>query len=87
MATDHLEDPGYASLTPDDVLDRVDDPRLSWNEDGMVGVALHLVSAVAVAGRLGLTAIGTDPADAERRFEDARSVIEELAGPPAERPA
>ncbi len=48
----------------------------------MVGVALHLVSAVAVAGRLGLTAIGTDPADAERRFEDARSVIDELAGPP-----
>jgi hypothetical protein len=87
VATDHLEDPRYASLTPDDVLDRVGDPRLSWNEDSMVGVALHLVSAVAVAGRLGLTAIGTDPADANRRFEDARSVIEELAGPPVERPA
>jgi hypothetical protein len=50
----------------------------------MVGVALHLVSAVAVAGRLGLTAIGTDRADAERRFEDARAVIDELAGPPEE---
>ena len=81
VATDHLERPSYASLTPDDVLDRVSDPRLSWNEDSMVGVALHLVSAVAVAGRLGLTAIGTDPADAERRFEGARSVIDELAGP------
>ncbi|HKY46947.1 MAG TPA: hypothetical protein VJQ79_03085 [Acidimicrobiia bacterium] len=88
VATDHLERPGYASLTPDDVLDRVSDPRLAWNEDDMVGVALHLVSAVAVAGRLGLTAIGTDRADAERRFEDARAVIDELAGPPepTERP-
>jgi hypothetical protein len=86
VATDHLEDPRYASLTPDDVLDRVGDPRLSWNEDNMVGVALHLVSAVAVAGRLGLTAIGTSPADADRRFEDARNVIDELAGPPAQRP-
>ncbi len=64
------------------MLDRVSDPRLAWNEDDMVGVALHLVSAVAVAGRLGLTAIGTDRADAERRFEDARAVIDELAGPP-----
>ena len=82
VATDHLERPGYASLTPDDVLDRVGDPRLSWDDGGMVGVALHLVSAVAVAGRLGLTAIGTSPADAERRFEDARNVIDELAGPP-----
>jgi hypothetical protein len=81
VATDHLERSGYATLTPDDILDRVTDPRLSWNEEKMVGVALHLVSAVAVAGRLGLTAIGTDPADAERRFEDARSVIDELAGP------
>jgi hypothetical protein len=81
VATDHLERPAYASLTPDDVLDRVGDPRLAWNEDQMVGVALHLVSAVAVAGRLGLTAIGTDRADAERRFEDARTVIDELAGP------
>jgi hypothetical protein len=82
VATDHLEGPRYASLTPDDVLDRVGDPRLSWNEEGMVGVALHLVSAVAVAGRLGLTAIGTSPADSDRRFEDARSVIDELAGTP-----
>ena len=68
MATDHLEDDSYRQFTPDDVLDRVGDPRLSWNEDSMVGVALHLVSAVAVAGRLGLTAIGTSLADAESRF-------------------
>jgi hypothetical protein len=79
LATDHLEDPSYRTLTPDDILDRVGDPRLSWNEEQMVGVALHLVSAVAVAGRLGMTAIGTDPADAQRRFDDAQRVVDELA--------
>jgi hypothetical protein len=48
----------------------------------MVGVALHLVSAVAVAGRLGLTAIGADPADAERRFEGARPPAPEWGSRP-----
>jgi hypothetical protein len=79
VATDHLETPGYEALTPDDILDRVEDPRLAWDGGQMVGVALHLVSAVAVAGRLGLTAIGTSPADAQRRFDDAQRVIDELA--------
>jgi hypothetical protein len=78
VATDHLENPGYEALTPDDILDRVEDPRLTWDGDQLVGVALHLVSAVAVAGRLGLTAIGVSPADAQRRFDDAQRVIDEL---------
>ncbi|MGQ0848504.1 MAG: peptide ligase PGM1-related protein [Actinomycetota bacterium] len=78
VATDHLESPAYHQLTPDDVLDRIEDQRLGWDADSMVGVALHLVSAVAVAGRLGLTAIGRDPSDAEQRFNHARELIEDL---------
>jgi hypothetical protein len=79
VATDHLESPGYAALTPDDVLDGVGDERLSWDPDRLVGVALHLVSAVAVAGRLGLTAVGSEPADAQRRFVAAQTVVNDLA--------
>lgn len=82
VATDHLESPTYSALTPDDILDRVEDQRLAWDPERMVGVALHLVSAVAVAGRLGLTAIGTDPADAQKRFDAAQRVVDELADPP-----
>ena len=81
VATDHLESPAYTALTPDDVLDGVRDERLSWDPDRLVGVALHLVSAVAVAGRLGLTAVGTDPGDAHRRFLDAEKVIHDLTDP------
>ena len=51
---------------------RVEDPRLHWSEETKTGVALHLVSAVAVAGRLGVTAVGTSPEDAERRFQSGR---------------
>jgi hypothetical protein len=81
IATDHLEAPGYSALTPDDILDRVDDDRLSWDPDRLQGVALHLVSAVAVAGRLGLTAVGSDPDDAERRYRAAQGLVNDLAGP------
>jgi hypothetical protein len=79
LATDHLEAPGFTALTPDDILDRVDDERLNWDPDRLQGVALHLVSAVAVAGRLGLTAVGSDPEDAERRYRAAEGLISHLA--------
>lgn len=80
VATDHLEDGSYRTLTTDDVLDRTNDDRLSWNEETKTGVALHLVSAVAVAGRLGITAVGTSAEDADHRYQRASQVITELAG-------
>ena len=79
VATDHLEDESYRTLTTDDVLDRTADQRLSWSEETKTGVALHLVSAVAVAGRLGITAVGTTSEDADRRYQSAGQVIAELA--------
>ena len=51
---------------------------MSWSEETKTGVVLHLVSAVAVAGRLGMTAIGTSPADADRRFGEAEAVMGDL---------
>ena len=80
VATDHLEDHSYRTLTTDDVLDRIDDDRLSWSEETKTGIALHLVSAVAVAGRLGVTAVGISSEDAAFRFQSAGRVIAELAG-------
>jgi hypothetical protein len=79
VATDHLEDDSYRKLTTDDVLDRTGDDRLTWSEETKTGVALHLVSAVAVAGRLGITAVGTSAEDADRRYQSASQVISELA--------
>ena len=57
-ATDHLDNPAYTSLTPDDLLDIVEDRELGWDSERETGVVLHMVSALAVAGRIGLTAIG-----------------------------
>ena len=66
MATDHLDAPAYQSLTPDDLLDVVAERGLGWDAEREVGVVLHMVSALAVAGRIGLTAIGDTPSEAQR---------------------
>jgi PGM1 C-terminal domain len=74
VATDHLEVPELRSLTPDDVLDLIDRDGLGWDNEKQTGAVLHLVSGVAVAGRVGVTAIGNSAAEASAafdRFEEA----------------
>ena len=80
LATDHLDSPAYQSLTPDDLLDLVSARDLRWNAERETGIVLHLVSALAVAGRVGLTAIGDTPEDARRLFEAFRSELDAAAG-------
>jgi hypothetical protein len=57
MATDHLEHPTFSRLTPDDLLDLAATPPLKWDATSLTGPAFHLVSAIAVAGLAGVTAI------------------------------
>ena len=58
VATDHLAGDRYATLTPDDLLDVAERRTLGWDSETDTGIALHLVSALAAAGWVGLTAIG-----------------------------
>ncbi|HVF20099.1 MAG TPA: peptide ligase PGM1-related protein [Mycobacteriales bacterium] len=82
VASDHLEREEYRRLTPDDVLDVVGASGISWDDDRQVGVALHMVSAVAVAGRLGATAIGDSPEHAQELYDSLVRVLDEAAGVP-----
>ena len=65
VATDHLERPEYARLIPDDLLDVVAERDIGWDREREVGAVLHMVSALAVAGMVGVTAIGNTPAEAQ----------------------
>ena len=80
VATDHLDDPTYRSLTPDDLLDVVDERDLGWDSDREEGVVLHMVSALAVAGRIGLTAIGDTLRDARRHYYALQAAVDAAAG-------
>jgi PGM1 C-terminal domain len=78
-ATDHLDSPAYRSLTPDDLLDVVEQNGLGWDGEREVGVVLHMVSAIAVAGRIGLTAIGDTLDEARRRYYDVKAAVDAAA--------
>jgi hypothetical protein len=91
-ATDHLDSEAYQSLTPDDLLDVVAERGLGWDPESECGVVLHMVSALAVAGRIGLTAIGDDLEQARGLYYDVMRALDEAVdrapGPaPALRPA
>ncbi len=78
-ATDHLDSPAYRSLTPDDLLDVVAEQGLGWDAERETGVVLHLVSALAVAGRIGLTAIGDTLDEARRHYYDVKRAVDAAA--------
>ncbi|MGZ4479493.1 MAG: peptide ligase PGM1-related protein [Nocardioidaceae bacterium] len=79
-ATDHLARPEYSRLTPDDVLDAVADSGLAWDRERETGVALHMVSTVAVAGSVGATAIADTPDAADHLMRQLRLVLDQAAG-------
>ena len=78
-ATDHLDSPAYRSLTPDDLFDVVEDAGLGWDGGREVGVVLHLVSAIAVAGRIGVTAIGDTLDEARQRYYGLKAAVDVAA--------
>ena len=79
VATDHLDAPAYQALTPDDLLDVVAERALGWDAERETGVALHMVSALAVAGRVGLTAIGDTPTEASALYRELKQTLDGLA--------
>ena len=86
VATDDLESEAYRTLTPDDALDIAEAEHIGWDDERQTGVALHMVSAIAVAGRIGLTAIGDSPAEADALYGRVKSVFDaETSGTAAAR--
>ena len=79
VATDNLDSPAYRSLTPDDLLDVVAERGLGWDAEREAGVVLHMISAIAVAGRIGLTAIGDTLEEARTKYYDVRGAVDEAA--------
>lgn len=77
VASDHLESPAYAALTPEDLLDVIGERGLGWNPEVECGLAFHLVSALAVAGRIGVTAIGNSPEQAAGLYASVERALED----------
>jgi hypothetical protein len=87
VATDHLESADLCGLLPADLFDIVARHGLHFDQSRQVGVVFHMISCLTEYGRVGLTAVGDSPAEADRRYRDAERILMEearlsLAEPP-----
>jgi PGM1 C-terminal domain len=75
VATDHLEAPSLRGLSVGDLFDIVARHGLHFDQARQTGVVLHMISSVTELGRIGLTAVGDSPADADRRHRQAEKIL------------
>ncbi len=87
VATDHLESPVLRGLSLEDLFDIVARHGLHFDQARQVGVVFHMISCLTENGRVGLTAVGNDPADADRIYQQAeRILLDEAAAALREEP-
>jgi hypothetical protein len=87
VATDHLESPTLRGLSIDDLFDIVARHGLHFDQARQTGVVFHMISCLTEHGRVGLTAVGDSPAQAEAIYQRAQRVLldearESLKAPP-----
>ena len=75
VATDHLESESLRALTTDDLFDIVARNRLHFDQARQVGVVFHMMSCVTEHGRVGMTAVGNTPAEAEAIYQRAEKTL------------
>lgn len=80
VATDHLEDDRLKGLAVADLFDIVASHGLHFDQARRTGVVFHMMSCLTECGRVGLTAVGDDPDDARRIYEDAQATLLREAG-------
>jgi hypothetical protein len=78
-STDNLVDPSWLGLPPADVIRALADSGLQFDRRTGTGVVLHMLSCLAVDGRLGLTAIGLTPDHAQTLYDETARTIDDLA--------
>ena len=80
VATDHLEDERLKALTVRDLFDIVVNHGLHFDQARRTGVVFHMISCLTECGRVGLTAVGDNPEEARRIYEEAQTVLLREAG-------
>ena len=77
VASDHVENPDYRALTPDDLFDIVVRHGLHFDHARQTGVVFHMMSALGEHGRTGLTAVAESTEDADVLYERTVSVLDQ----------
>lgn len=77
-STDNLVDPAWKGLEPAAVIRAVADAGLQFDWATGTGVVLHMLSGLAIDGRIGLTAIATSPEEAAQTHAAVQGAITSL---------
>jgi PGM1 C-terminal domain len=78
-ATDNLVNPAWLGLAPRHAIDAIAAAGLAFDSGARTGVVLHMLSGLAIDGRLGLIAIGHTAADAKLLHDAAARAIHAAA--------
>lgn len=79
MSTDNLVDPLWLGLPPVDVIRAIGASGLQFDHRTGTGVVLHMLSCLAIDGRVGLTAIGRSHDHAQSLYDSAAAAISDLS--------
>jgi len=79
VATDHLESDQLRGLALTDLFDIVARHGLHYDQSRQLGIVFHMISCLTEHGRVGLTAVGDSPAEADRRYREAERILLEEA--------
>ena len=75
VATDHLESDTLRGLMPADLFDIVARHGLHFDQSRQSGIVFHMISCLTEHGRVGMTAVGDTPDEADRRYRDAERIL------------
>jgi hypothetical protein len=79
VASDHLESPLLRGISHEDLFDIVVRHGLHFDHGRQTGVVFHMMSALSEHGRIGVTAVGDNPQQADAIYERAACVLTDEA--------
>ncbi len=79
VASDKVQSPLFRAFTPDDLFDLVARHGLHFDQTRQTGVVFHMLGALGECGRMGLTAVGNSPVEADALHARALAVLHEEA--------
>jgi hypothetical protein len=75
-STDNLQSSSYRGLCPDDLIDIMTINHLHYSHNTETGALFHMIGALSQHGKVGLTAIGSSPEEADRIYANAIAVLD-----------
>lgn len=79
VASDNVESPRYRGLLPEDLIDIATYTGMHYNSSTHTGVVFHMIGTLSQYGKLGVTCIGNNPAEAQKLYDRSVATLDREA--------